>query len=249
MGRYAKTDVRVWGDEHVRVMTPIPPCGQGLWARLLISRFRSSIPGLLSVGEAALAEDCGWSLEAFRKAFAEVSRKPLAKADWRARLVWLPNAISYNVPESPNVVKSWKIPWDEAPDCPLKLEAYRRLKAFMEGLAKGFQEAFAKTCREPSGKPWPNQEQDQEQEQEISHSACACACEPEAKSRSEVDARIRPRNATDLIRCLRVAVQREQPQVGLWNPDQWGPRDARLFLEGFEDVEAALADIEKRIDI
>lgn len=179
MARYAKTDVRIWGDEKVREMTPIPPCGQGLWIRLLVSKFRSCVPGLICAGEAALAEDLGWSLEDFRKAYAEVSSKGLAKADWKARVVWLPNAIAYNIPESPNVVKSWRIPWDETPDCPLKLEAFYRLKAFLEGYKKAFAEAFAKTCEQPSGKPWANQEQEQEQEQEgfsprAIHGAGAC---------------------------------------------------------------------------
>lgn len=69
------------------------------------------------------------------------------------------------------------------------------------------------------------------------------------RARSNVDAKIRPRTVHDLLHCMRVAVQREQPQVGQWNPDHWGPKDARVFLEGFEDIEAALETIEKRIDI
>jgi len=167
MARYAKVDVRIWGDEKVAKMTPIPPCGQGLWIRLLISQHRSTVPGILCVGEAALAEEFGWTLEAFREAFREASSKGIVKADWKARFVWIPNAKFYNRPESPNVVKSWRIPWDEAPECSLKEQAYRELKDFIEGFAKGFQKAFEDSCSKPS----PNQEQEQEQEQEISLSS------------------------------------------------------------------------------
>jgi hypothetical protein len=158
MARYAKTDVRIWGDEKVSRMTPIPPCGQGLWIRLLISPHRSTVPGILCVGEAALAEEFGWPLEAFREAFREASSQGMVKADWKARFVWLPNAKFYNRPESPNVVKSWRSPWDEAPECRLKVQAFHELKAFMEGFAKGFQDAFTKACAEPLA----NQEQEPE---------------------------------------------------------------------------------------
>jgi hypothetical protein len=162
MARYAKVDVRVWDDDRVKAMTHIQPCGQGLWIRLLVSRHRSTVPGLLCVGEAALAEEFGWTLEDFRKAFEEAKAQGLVKADWKARVVWIPKAYKFNSPESPNVVKSWRTPFDETPECALKVEIYQTLKAFVEGFKKGFQEAFAKSCRKPS----PNQEQDQEQEQE-----------------------------------------------------------------------------------
>jgi hypothetical protein len=162
MARYAKVDVRIWDDDKVKALTPIPHCGQGLWIRLLVSRHRSPVPGLLCVGEAALAEEFGWTLEDFRKAFAEAKREGLVKADWKARVVWLPKAWKYNSPESPNVVRSWRIPWDETPECALKWEIYQTLKAFVEGFKEGFKKAFAQACRMPS----PNQEQEPEQDPE-----------------------------------------------------------------------------------
>jgi hypothetical protein len=58
----------------------------------------------------------------------------------------------------------------------------------------------------------------------------------------------RPRTAHDLIHLLKIAVEREQPTRGFWNPGQWGPKDAQEFLAGFgEDLEAALETIEARI--
>lgn len=160
--RYRKVAVRTWDDEWFTGLSPIPPCGAGLWIYLLTGRETCSIPGLLRVGEAGLAEALGWPLEAFREAFREVSRDGHVVADWRRRIVWVPNALSYNSPESPNVVRGWRLPWSELPDCPLKSKIFRELKTYVEGLNKAFAEAFA----EALGQPSPNQEQEQEQEQD-----------------------------------------------------------------------------------
>jgi len=166
MARYRKVDVRIWLDEKVRRLTPIQPCGQGLWYYLLTNPHTGNIPGLYRAGEAAIAEDLGWSTKAFRQAFGEVFREGLVKADWSSRVVWIPGAIKYNRPESPNVVRGWSIHWDEIPGCDLKTEAYAFLKAYLEGLGEGFGKAFDEACRQPWCHPSPNQEQEQEQEQE-----------------------------------------------------------------------------------
>jgi len=129
---------------------------------LLTGPQTSNIPGLFRAGEMALAEELGWSLEGFREAFAEPLSKGLVKADWNARVVWVPNAIKYNRPENPNVVKSWHSTWDEIPECALKIEAYERLKACTEELGEGFGKAFVEGC----GKGMANQEQEQQQEQD-----------------------------------------------------------------------------------
>lgn len=236
MATYAKVDVRIWDDKKVKGLTPIPPCGQGLWIRLLVSRHRSPVPGLLCVGEAALAEEFGWSLEAFREAFREASAEGMVKADWKARFVWIPNACFYNRPESPNVVKSWRIPWDEAPECSLKDEAYRTLKGFIEGLGKGFQEAFAKAC----GKPLPNQEQEQEQQQE-----------QEGKTAPVVAATgpLRPDSPLNLETCMRKAIQREQPQNGQWIPGRFSYADAQKLFRDLGDAEKAIPELERKIEL
>jgi hypothetical protein len=159
---YRKVAVRMWGDEKVMALSRPPPCGQVLWFHLLAGEQTDIIPGLCRIGESAFAEQLGWPLEGFRKAFQEVFAQGMAKADWKARVVWVPKAIEHNAPASPNVVRSWADAWDRIPECSLKVEAWQTLKAFLEGMAKGFQEAFAQACPKPS----LNQEQDQEQDQE-----------------------------------------------------------------------------------
>jgi len=164
MARYRKIDIRVWGDQKFRALSPIPPCGQGLWFYLLTGRETGIIPGLLVAGQAAIAESLGWQPKAFYEAFHEVLREGLAIVDWKAPLIWVPNAIRYNHPTSPNVVRSWADAWDEIPECPLKVQAWQQFKTFLEGLGEGFGKAFRESLPTPSVKTCPNQEQEQEQE-------------------------------------------------------------------------------------
>ena len=168
MSRYRKIEVKTWGDAKFRALSPIQPSGQALWLYLLTAPSTGPIPGLFRAGRAALAEDLGWAPEAFAEAFQEVLKQGMVKADFEARLVWIPNAIRHNPPASPNVVKSWRTEFDLLPECSLKAEAFSLLRAYVlemgEGFAKAFQEAFGKASRKPSPKTMPNQEQEQEQE-------------------------------------------------------------------------------------
>lgn len=160
MARYRKIDTRIWGDSKFRELSSPKPSGKFLWMFLLTGPQTTNIPGLFHAGEMALSEELEWSVEDFREAFAEVFSKGIVKADWKARVLWIPNAVKYNQPESPNVVRGWRHAWDEIPECALKGEAHKRLKAFMEGLGEAFAKAFAEACARPS----PNQEQEQEQD-------------------------------------------------------------------------------------
>ncbi len=162
MARYRKFDLRTWSDEKFRSLTALPPSGQSLWVFFLLGPQTTSIPGLFEASDVVLAHRLRWPMKAFREAFLEVSAKGMAKADWEAGLVWLPNAPRYNKPESPNVIRSWGSIFDELPECKLKCEAYQALKAFAEGWGEGYAEAFLEALREPSGKAMANQEQERE---------------------------------------------------------------------------------------
>ena len=169
-GRYRKVEVRTWGDEKFRALTPIPPCGQGLWLFLITGPHTGPIPGLFRAGRAAMAEELGWEIEDFDRAFQEASERGMVKADFRARFVWIPNAIRHNRPESPNVVRSWASEFDLLPECSLKQEALEALKASVHALgepfARAFDEALGKALLKPFSKAMPNQEQHRHQEQE-----------------------------------------------------------------------------------
>lgn len=165
-GRYRKVQVRTWSDEKFRALSPIPPCGQGLWLFLVTGPHTGPIPGLFRAGRASMAEELDWDQEAFDKAFQEAFREGMVKADFKARLVWLPNAIKHNRPESPNVVKSWAAEFDLLPECDLKREAFEALKASVHALGEAFGKAFDEAFGKPSAKPLPKAMANQEQEQE-----------------------------------------------------------------------------------
>jgi hypothetical protein len=163
-GIYRRVSVRMWGDAKVRALTPPPPGGLALWFHLLTGEQTGIIPGLHKIGEAAFAEQLGWPLEGFREAFREVEAQGMARADWAARVIWVPKAIEHNVPASPNAVRAWADAWDLMPECSLKIEAWRVLRAFLEAFSEAFVEAFDEACLEPSVKTSGNQDQEQEQE-------------------------------------------------------------------------------------
>lgn len=175
-GRYRKVEVRTWGDAKFRALSPIPPCGQGLWLFLITGPHTGPIPGLFRAGRAAMAEELGWDLKAFGEAFGEAFRQGMVEADFEARVVWIPKAITHNKPESPNVVRSWSAEFDLIPECDLKWKALEALKASIHALGESYGKAFDETFGKPSGKPSDkakakaklNQEQEQEQEQEYS---------------------------------------------------------------------------------
>jgi hypothetical protein len=162
MSRYRKIEVKTWTDDKFRRLSPIPPCGQGLWFFLLTGPHTGPIPGLFRAGRLGMSEELGWSVEDFDKAFAEVFMQGMVKADFKARLVWLPKAIEHNRPESPNVVRSWRAEFDLLPECAMKFEALESMKASVYALGEGFGKAFGEVFGKALEKTMPNQEQEQE---------------------------------------------------------------------------------------
>jgi hypothetical protein len=188
MARYRKIHVAMYADAKFTNLSRPQPSAQWLWVYLLTGPHTTIIPGVSCIGEAGLAESLGWEVEAFREVFREVYAKGMAKADWKARLVWVPNAVFYNPPESQNVIKAWSKTWPEVPECQLKVTAHTELKAFVEGLGEGWIEVFNKTFPHPS----VNQEQEQEQEQENTSAAAAAGGVEKVKDARKVSNRKPP---------------------------------------------------------
>lgn len=153
MSRYRKVDPRIWNDEKF--------CALGDKAKLVFLMLLTH-PGMTSLGAmratpGGLAEELGWTAEAFREAFREVLAQGMAEHDQKACLIALPRFVRYNLPESPNVVKAWVGALDLLPECALKQAAVQRAKEVVEGLQEGFgkafTEAFAKAMPYPEQKP------------------------------------------------------------------------------------------------
>lgn len=145
-GAYRKVSLRMWQDLKFRALSPPPPSGQTLWVYVITGEHTTAIPGLSRVGELGLAEALGWDIRSFRAMWSEIAVLGMASADWNARVLWVPNAIKYNPPENPNVVKSWARVWSELPECPMKEAAAAVLLAHMRTRGDGFVQAFTEAC-------------------------------------------------------------------------------------------------------
>lgn len=144
---YRRIELRMWGDEKFCRLSKLVPSGQALWLFLITGPHTRHIPGLFHAGRAAMAEEIGWDLDAFDRAFEEISRQGMAKADWIARVVWLPNGLKCNPPQSPNVVRSWGKGWDLIPECDLKREAMELLRTGVRSIGPAFGKAFDEVVR------------------------------------------------------------------------------------------------------
>lgn len=156
MSRYRKIEVQLWADRKFLALSPLPPSGQSLWLFLLTGPHTGPIPGLFRIGQAAMAETLGWDLEAFREAFQEVFQQGMVKANWKDRVVWIPKAIYHNLPQSPNVIRSWAEELKTIPDCDLRTEALSGIREGLEQLGEAYLSVFDEiTGLKPSGKPSP----------------------------------------------------------------------------------------------
>lgn len=140
--RYRKVAVRIHNDDHFRALSSPKANAQTLFFYLLTAPETNALPGLLRLGEAQLAEHHRWSIEATRKCLSEIIGFGMMDFDAINRVMWLPNAIRYNEPESPNVVRAWAKAADEIPDCQLKWSALMEMKQWCDAKGEGFSRAF-----------------------------------------------------------------------------------------------------------
>lgn len=142
---YRQVDIRIHADEKVMKLSKPPPSGKGLWYELLFGEQTGIIPGLFKIGEAGFAEQLEWPLKDFRRCWQELLDAELVvKADWKARLIWVPNAIHHNSPRNPKQVLHWRKTWQLLPACDLKQEAKLYLEQFFKQYQESFQQAFTK---------------------------------------------------------------------------------------------------------
>lgn len=155
MSRFRKVDPRIWNDEKFRALSDM---GKLVFFMLLTHPSMTAL-GAMRATIAGLAEELGWTPEAFREAFDDALHQGMAEHDAKACLIALPNFVRYNLPESPNVIKAWVGALDLLPECDLKSTVVHRAKEVAEGMTKGFAEAFkdafaqAMPYQEPEPKP------------------------------------------------------------------------------------------------
>src|SRR5690606_10325875 len=102
-----------------------------------------------------LAEALDWPLPALRRCFTEIEAQGMAFADWKRKVVWLPEAPRYNPPESLNTVIAWRTALAEIPACELRDKAEAGLRAHLSDSQRykssAFLDAFTGTQGNASG--------------------------------------------------------------------------------------------------
>ena len=138
MAHYRKIDTRILLDKKFNALTNN--------ARLVLfhllvhlnltslGAMRASIPGL--------ADELNWEVSQFEQTLLELCQQGMVHYDKSARFLWLPNFLKYNVPESPNVIKSWETALSYLPECELRDALILHAKQFVLGLSHPFQEAL-----------------------------------------------------------------------------------------------------------
>lgn len=152
---YSKVIRTTWGDEKFRRLSPLRPSGQALWIYLLTGPHCTVIPGLFpKMGIGTLADALQWPAPGVARAWQEIAAAGMAQCDWSTGMIWLPKAIEYNDPKSPNVVRSWgKVP---LPQCELVTRALTSLWIYLSNKdnrawADAFREVFGDTFPEAFG--------------------------------------------------------------------------------------------------
>lgn len=122
-GIYRPVACRVWNDRRVRALSER---GKLLWLFLLTCP-SLPIPGVIQAGPATIADQLGWSVESIRDGFAELRSVGL-QVEFEDTLIWLPNALTYQPPTTPNQVRNWASFWDDVPEGELKGRIWQALK-------------------------------------------------------------------------------------------------------------------------
>lgn len=158
---YRKIDTRIWNDEKFCTFSDK---GKLVFLMLLTHPNMTSL-GAMRMSPSGMAEEIGWDRRVFLRIFNELLASGVAMYDAKMCIVYLPNFLKYNRPESPNVVKSWAKSSTLLPESLLKDLAIAKAKDFLEGLSEGFRQAFAEEFAKAYLKPFGIQEQEQEQKE------------------------------------------------------------------------------------
>lgn len=160
---YRKIDVKIWNDGK---FTSLSDSGKLVFLMLLTHPNMTQL-GAMRASIAGLAEELGWEARRFGRAFDESKSAGMVEHDARACLIYLPNFIKYNRPESPNVVKAWVKASLLLPECALRERILATAKGFLEVLSEGFQQAFKEEWAKAYPLPSGNQKQKQKQKEKI----------------------------------------------------------------------------------
>ena len=127
--KYRKVDPRVWGDERFRLLSDR---GKLLFLCVLTHPHLTNLGGMRATPH-GLGEELGWEPAEAREEFTTLLKTGLVRFDAKGPLVWLPNFLRYNPPESPNAVRSWSRALDLLPECAGLEEILRVAVSVLDG--------------------------------------------------------------------------------------------------------------------
>ena len=147
-GIYRKVHVSMWRRGSFTQLSAPEPNGQFLWLWLLTGPLTMPIPGIIPAGKAAIAEELGWKQKDFLTAFQEIVDEGMIYYSWDDRLLWLPQGLEHNPPESTNVIRSWASHWQLVPECTLKHLIYKNYREYFEQAYEtdAWVARFVQTC-------------------------------------------------------------------------------------------------------
>jgi len=144
----------MWNDRKFLELSAPKPNARDLWVWLIAGPLTTPVPGVVITTLGGIADRLAWPVPATRRCWEEIASREMATSDWSHSLVWLPNALEHNPPESPNVVKSWRRYLNEhVPECALRGTVEAFALGFLKGFGQGFAEAFGQPFAE--GPPAP----------------------------------------------------------------------------------------------
>lgn len=144
MAKHRKVNPQKWNDPRVRALSKPEANGQSLYWFLRTGPQTGIVPGLYEARAGGLADYLGWERQDFDHSFAELEAEKLAEADWDAGVVWVPDAIEDDNPQSTNAAIAWGNALAELPACSLKDKAYQHVLALLQGIREGLAQAFEK---------------------------------------------------------------------------------------------------------
>ncbi|MBQ9406730.1 MAG: hypothetical protein IJU37_08375 [Desulfovibrio sp.] len=148
MAKYRKIAPSIWNDAKFRTLSD----NARLVFFLLLTHPQTSAIGTLRAYPQGLAPEMGWSLNVFCQALGELQNQGMVICSEQDGLLWLPNFMKYNAPESPNVLRSWVGSLDQCPECELKKRIATQVGTYARNLGPAYGQAFAQGFAQTFGK-------------------------------------------------------------------------------------------------
>jgi hypothetical protein len=181
MARYRKIDIQINNDAKFRQLSHME---QWTWFKLMTHERMTSI-GAMKVSISGLADELKIQKKQLNRHFFTLIQEKFIHYDEKNLLLWFPNFLKYNTPESPNCIKNWPKALEVLPECELRALLIQHSALFVvENLSKAYSEALPKAFKE--GLPealrqgFANQKQEQKQDNTPLLRKGVCA-EPDAK--------------------------------------------------------------------